>query len=182
MTLLILTNNRRIAFDLRSERAISRQDVRHRFVVSSLFELPFGDEAEKGAGSERDILIGRILGHVEIAPILTISSGRPVNPLTGADEERSNAFPLASRPLGFARNSLRTGSFVNLDIRALKYFPMGEARKLDLVVEAFNLFNHPNVLSRNPFFGSNTSPLSTFGAPTSFAAPRQIRFSLDFEF
>ena len=169
-------------YDLRTERALSRQDVRHRFVLSSLFELPFGDEEEKGAGSERDILIGKILGHIEIAPILTLSSGRPVNPLTGVDEERSGAFPLVSRPLGFARNSLHTSQFVIFDVRALKFFPMGEHGRLDLVVEAFNLFNHPNVLSLNQFFGSGLSPLPAFGAPTSFAAPRQIRFSIDFEF
>lgn len=169
-------------FDLKAERGLSRQDVRHRFVINALYELPFGDEEEKGAGSERDILIGKVLGHIEIAPILTISSGRPVNPLTGADEERSLAYPLASRPLSFARNSLHTGNVVNLDLRALKYFPMGEARKLDLVLEAFNLFNHPNVLSLNQSFGSGVSPMSTFGTPTSFAASRQIRLSIDFEF
>ncbi len=169
-------------FDLRSERALSRQDVRHRFVVNGLFDLPFGDEEEKGAGSERDILIGKILGHVEIAPIVTFSSGRPVNALTGADEEHSRAFPLASRPSGFARNALRAPRFINFDLRVLKYFPMGDRRKLDLVVEAFNLFNHPNVLSLNSFFGSGVTPLSSFRAPTSFAAPRQLRFSIDFEF
>src|SRR5713101_1015737 len=109
-------------FDMRSERSFSRQDVRHRFVVNGLFDLPFGEEEEKGAGSERDILIGKILGHVEIAPIVTFSSGRPVNPLTGADEEHSRAFPLASRPLGLARNALRTSRFINFDLRVLKYF------------------------------------------------------------
>ncbi|MEP6706645.1 MAG: TonB-dependent receptor [Pyrinomonadaceae bacterium] len=169
-------------YDLRVERALSRQDVRHRFVVSSLFDLPFGDEEEKGAGSQRDILIGEILGHIEVAPIVTFSSGRPVNPLTGADEERSRALPLVSRPLGMARNTLRTSRFVNLDLRALKYFPLGERRRLDLVLEAFNLFNHPNVLSLNQYFGSGTMPLTTFGTPTSFAAARQVRFSIDFEF
>jgi|SRR5215831_11047851 len=106
----------------------------------------------------------------------------PAAPPTGADEERSLAYPLASRPFGFARNSLHTGSLVNLDLRALKYFPMGEARKLDLVVEAFNLFNHPNVLGINQFFGSESTALSNFGTPTAFAAPRQLRFSIDFEF
>jgi hypothetical protein len=169
-------------FDLRAERALSRQDVRHRFVLSSLFDLPFGDEEEKGAVSERDTLLGNVLGHIEIAPIITISAGRPVNPLTGADEEHSRAFPLASRPLGFRRNALRTSRFINFDLRALKYFPMGERRRLDLVVEAFNLFNHPNALSLNPFFGSGATPLATFGMPTSFSAPRQIRLSVDFEF
>src|SRR5262249_15533628 len=97
-------------------------------------------------------------------------------------EEASGAFPLASRPLGMPRNSLHTSRFINLDLRALKYLPMREHRRLDLVVEAFNLFNHPNVLSLNQFFGSGLSPLPSFGAPTSFAAPRQIRFSIDFEF
>ena len=169
-------------FDLRSERTLSRQDVRHRFVLNGLFDLPFGDEEEKGAGSERDILIGQILGHVEIAPIVTLSSGRQVNALTGADEEHNRAFRLASRPLGFARNALRTPRFINFDLRVLKYFPFGERRRLDLVVEAFNVFNRPNVLSLNSFFGSGPTPLSSFGVPTSFAAPRQVRFSIDFEF
>lgn len=169
--------------DLRAERALSRQDVRQRFVVSSLFDLPFGEE-EEGAGGHKgeNDLLGTVLGHVEIGPIVTLSSGRPVNPLTGTDEERSRAFPFTSRPLGLGRNSLHTPSFINVDLRALKYFPFGERRRLDLVVEAFNLFNHPNVLGLNPFFGSGATPLPTFRTLTSFATPRQIRFSIDFEF
>src|SRR6266496_2459396 len=169
-------------FDLGSERGLSRQDVRHRFVLSSLFDLPFGEEEEKGAVNQKDVLLGKILGHIEIAPIVTFSSGRPVNALTGSDEERSRAFPITSRPLGFARNTIRTPRFINFDLRALKYFPMGERRRLDLVVEAFNLFNHPNVLRVNSVFGSGVTPFPTFGMPTSFAAPRQVRFSIDFEF
>ncbi|MBV9925548.1 MAG: TonB-dependent receptor [Acidobacteria bacterium] len=170
-------------YDLRAERALSRQDVRQRFVLSSLFDLPFGEEEEgAGKGEEGGDLLGEILGHIEIAPIVTFSSGRPVNPLTGADEERGLAFPLASRPLGLARNSLRTRSYVNVDLRALKYIPVGERRRLDLVVEFFNLFNRPNVVGVNPVFGAGAAPLPSFGAPAAFAAPRQVRFSIDFEF
>ena len=105
-----------------------------------------------------------------------------VDALTGADEERSGAYPFVSRPLGLMRNSLRTRHFINVDLRALKYFPMGERRRLDLVVEFFNLFNRPSVMSINPVYGSGAVPLSTFGAPIAFAAPRQVRFSIDFEF
>jgi hypothetical protein len=73
-------------FDLRAESALSRQDARQRFVVSSLFDLPFAEEEESKAGKkEGDDLLGTVLGHIEIAPILTLSSGRPVNPLTGSD-------------------------------------------------------------------------------------------------
>ncbi|MDQ3919841.1 MAG: TonB-dependent receptor [Acidobacteriota bacterium] len=170
-------------YDLRAERALSRQDVRHRFVVSSLFDLPFGEEEEnKGTGNAGDDLLGSILGHIEVAPIVTVSSGRPVNPLTGADEERSRAFPLASRPLGLSRNGLRTPGFIDFDLRALKYFPFGEKRRLDLVVEFFNLFNHPNVTGLNQFYGSGAPPLAAFAAPTLFSSPRQVRLSIDFEF
>ncbi len=170
-------------YDLRAERALSRQDVRHRFVLSSLFDLPFGEEEEnKAISKEGGDLLGSIFGHIEVAPIVTLSSGRPVNPLNGADEERSRAFPLASRPLGLARNSLRTPGFINFDLRALKYVPFGERRRLDFVVEFFNLFNHPNVTGVNQLFGSGASPLATFTAPTSFSSPRQVRFSIDFEF
>jgi hypothetical protein len=170
-------------YDLRAERALSRQDVRQRFVLSALFDLPFGDEeGDKGGGKEKESLPGAVLGHIEVAPIVTLSSGRPINALTGADEERSRAFPLASRPFGFARNALHTPGLINFDLRALKYFPFGEKRRLDLVVEFFNLFNHPNVASVNPFFGSGMKPLSTFGTPTAVSSPRQVRFSIDFEF
>jgi outer membrane receptor protein involved in Fe transport len=170
-------------YDLRAERALSRQDVRQRLVLSALFDLPFGDdEVDKGGGEENDNLLAAVLGHIEVAPIVTISSGRPVNALTGADEERSRAFPLVSRPLGFARNALSTPHLINFDVRALKYFPFGEKRRLDLVVEFFNLFNHPNVASINPFYGSSATPLSTFGTVTAFSSPRQVRFSIDFEF
>ncbi|MFL6332840.1 MAG: TonB-dependent receptor domain-containing protein [Pyrinomonadaceae bacterium] len=170
-------------YDLRAERALSRQDVRQRFVLSALFDLPFGDDEEdKGGGKENNSLFAEVLGHIEVAPIVTVSSGRPVNALTGADEERSRAFPLASRPLGLRRNALHTPGFINVDLRALKYFPFGERRRLDLVVEGFNLFNHPNATSVNSVYGSGATPLATFGTPTGFSASRQIRFSIDFEF
>ena len=168
-------------YDLAGERATSRQDLRQRFVLSSLFDLPFGDEEEE-TGKEKANLLDTLLGHVEVAPILTLSSGRPVNPLTGADEDHGGAFPLASRPAGLGRNSLLTPGFVNLDLRALKYFPFEGKRRLDLVVEFFNLFNHPNVLVLDPFFGSGVAPLSTYREPITFASPRQTRFSIDFEF
>jgi hypothetical protein len=166
-------------YDLSAERALSRQDVRQRFVLSSLFDLPIGEDEQ---AQESDGLLSTVFGHIEMAPIVTLSSGRPVNALTGADEERSLAYPLVSRPLGLSRNSLRTRRFINVDLRALKYFPMGGRRRLDLVVEFFNLFNGPNVLSVNPIYGQGSVPLSSFGSPTAFAAPRQLRFSIDFEF
>ena len=105
-----------------------------------------------------------------------------MNVLTGTDEEHSRAYPLASRPLGLGRNTLRTPRFVNVDLRIVKYFPYGERRRLDFTAEAFNLYSHPNVVAVNAFYGSGLTALPGFGTATGFAAPRQIRFSVDFEF
>jgi hypothetical protein len=170
-------------FLLAQENAVSLQNQLHRFVFNALWELPIGDEDDQPANHADDAgLLTRTFRHIEIAPIFTAASGRPVNPLTGLDSNQSHAFPLSSRPLDLARNSLRTSSTVDMDFRVLKYFPFGETRHLDVVAEFFNLFNHPNVLAINPVFGSGAAPMAGFGAPLEGLGARQVQFSLDFEF
>src|SRR5262249_27319729 len=147
-------------YNLRVERGLSRQDVRHRFVVNSLFDLPIGeDENDRGKSRTQENLIDKVFGHIESAPIFTFSSGRPADILTGADEERSHAYPFASRPVGFGRDTLQTPRSVNIDVRIVKYIPYGEQRRLDFTAEAFNLLNHPNVVGINAFYGSGVAPL-----------------------
>ena len=124
----------------------------------------------------------RVFGHVELAPILTVDSGRPVNPLTGIDSNGSHAFPLSARPFGFGRNSLQTPMLANIDFRVLKYFPFGKTARLDLVAEAFNLLNRANVAQINPVFGTGLTPLAGFLQPLTGTGARRIQFSLDFEF
>jgi len=167
-------------FDLKTERALSLQHQQQRLTFNALWELPIGDE-EAGKPPKDDWLT-RVFGHIEVAPIFTVESGRPVNPLTGVDSSRNGAFPLSSRPVGFGRNSLRSPALVNLDFRVLKYFPVGKTARLDLVAEAFNLFNRANVVRINPIFGTAAVPQPGFLQPIAGAGARQIQFSLDFEF
>ena len=103
-------------------------------------------------------------------------------PLTGVDSNRTDAFPLSSRPLGFVRNSLETPSLATIDLRVVRYFPLGGVRRLDFVVESFNLFNRTNVREINPFYGSGGLPLPDFAQPLDGFNPRQLQFSIDFEF
>jgi hypothetical protein len=170
-------------FSLAAENALSRQHQQQRFVFNALWELPIGDEEDKDTNSRESAgWLTRTFSHIEIAPIFTAESGRRVNPLTGLDSNRSHAFPLSARPLDFRRNSLQTPKIVTMDLRALKYFPFGESRRLDLVAEFFNLFNHANVAQINPVFGSNLTPTTGFGQPIEGISARQIQFSLDSEF
>jgi Carboxypeptidase regulatory-like domain/TonB dependent receptor-like, beta-barrel/TonB-dependent Receptor Plug Domain len=170
-------------FDLAAERALSRQDQRNRFVFNALWELPIGDEEDTGGKPKPNPdWITRTFSHIEMAPIFTAESGRPVDPLTGLDSNQNQAFPLSARPLGLGRNSIQTPRLVTMDFRILKYFPFGESRHLDLVAEFFNLFNRANVAEINPFFGSSQTPITGFGQPIEGTGARQVQFSLDFEF
>ena len=170
-------------FDLPAENAVSRQHQQQRFVFNALWDLPIGDEEDKGGKSqERTGWLTQTFSHIEVAPILTVESGRPVNPLTGLDSNRSHAFPLSARPLGLGRNSLNTPALATMDFRVLKYFPFGGAKRLDVVAEVFNLFNSANVSQINPVFGSDLTPHPGFRQPIAGTGARQIQFSLDFEF
>jgi hypothetical protein len=69
-----------------------------------------------------------------------------------------------------------------VDLRVLKYFPFGGAKRLDLVAESLNLFNRSNASQINSVFGSGLTPIPGFRQPLVGTGARQIQFSLDFEF
>jgi hypothetical protein len=167
-------------FNLRADRAVALQHQQQRLTFNALWELPIGDE--EAGNPRKDDWVTRIFGHIELAPILTVDSGRPVNPLTGVDTNGTHAFPLSARPLAFGRNSLRTPLLANIDFRVLKFIPFGKTARLDFVAEAFNLLNRANVAQINPVFGTGTSALPSFMQPLTGAGARRIQFSLDFEF
>jgi outer membrane receptor for ferrienterochelin and colicin len=170
-------------FNLRAENAVSRQHQQQRFVFNALWDLPIGEEENKsGASEESHGWLTQTFSHIELAPILTLESGRPVNPLTGLDSNHNHAFPLSARPLALGRNSLNTPALATMDFRVLKYFPFGGVKRLDVVAEFFNLFNSANVSQINPVFGSGLAPIPGLSQPTAGTGARQIQFSLDFEF
>ena len=131
-------------------------------MVNGTFDLPIGDEGAPGA---HENLLTKILKNIELAPIVTVQSGQPVNPLTGLDSNGSQPWPLSARPAAFGRSTLLTPATAAVDFRALKFFPVGEHAHLDLVAESFNLLNHTNVSQINPFFGSALLPLAGFRTP-----------------
>src|SRR2546421_914067 len=56
-------------------------------------------------------------------------------------------------------------SSATVDRRVLKYFDLKPHGKLDLVVEAFNLLNRPNVSQINPVYGPLFTARPAFGRP-----------------
>ncbi|HZS04254.1 MAG TPA: TonB-dependent receptor [Blastocatellia bacterium] len=169
-------------YDLRAERALSRQDQRQRFVLSGVFNI-FGDADDQVPGAGRKGLLGTLLEGIELAPILTLASGRRFNPLVGTDANRSLALPLAARPLGFARNSLGGPAQKNLDLRVLERIRARAGHALlDIAADFFNLTNTTGVRELSPFFGAGLTPLPRFGKAIDAFGARRVQFSIEFEF
>lgn len=166
---------------LGAERAYSLQDQRQRLTFDALWDLPIGPD-EDAPDQQAHGWFERTFDHIELAPILIIASGLPADPLLGFDANHTLAYPLSARPAGFGRNRLRLPPTANLNLRVLKYFPHGKFAHLDLVAEAFNVFNHPNAVALNPFFGPGAVPLPSFGQPIAGQGARVVEFSVDYEY
>jgi Carboxypeptidase regulatory-like domain/TonB dependent receptor len=126
-------------------------DERHRFVISGIFDLPYG---------------------FQLAPIFQLASARPYSILPacgvcdinrdGVAVDRESADGNDQHPL--PPNTERGDNFSQLNVRVSKFFNFGETKKLGLFFEAFNVFNTAN-------FGrefQNVTGRADFGRPTNF--------------
>lgn len=159
-----------IGFDPRSEKGPSLQDQRHRFVLSGGAFLP---------------------GDLTVSSIVTLASGRPYNILAGADlngDGNGGATP-PDRPrmnpadpsTSIRRNAGTLPNQYTVDLRVAKRLPFGSRAKVDLLFEAFNLFNHTNFTNVDNVFGTGAypgNPLPTFGQFTEAAPPFQAQLAV----
>jgi hypothetical protein len=108
-------------FDIEAEYGRSRGDERFRAVLSAVFKLPW---------------------QLQLAPIFEYGSGQPWNPRLGYDFNADGK--VADRAAGVGRFSMDGPKFVLASLRATKRIPFGKRGGVDLIAEAFNLFNRVN--------------------------------------
>ena len=153
--------------DILADKGPSDNDQRHRFVASG----SLGD----GAGAMR-----RALGGFQIGYVLSYASGAPFNIVTGTDN--NNDTTVNDRPASVGRNSGRMPSTSSVDVRLLRSFQLTAQHRLEVMVEAFNLLNHVNILNVNNTYGNAATPLPSFGQPTAAGDPRQIQLGVRWSF
>jgi hypothetical protein len=90
--------------DLHKEKAISAQDLRHQFVVSGLYELPFG----KGKQFLNHGILSQVFGGWELGTVERMQSGQPLS------------FGCASGIPGF-QNCIRFSAFNNTSLKSAAY-------------------------------------------------------------
>ncbi len=178
------------------EYVISDQDRPHRFVVSGIWELPFG-RGRRLLGSAHAV-VDRIAGGWQVQGIFTAQGGPPfgfgnalfignIHDITlpksqrtpsrwfniDAGFERASARQLGSnyRLMPTRFNNVRGDGFNTWDLSVLKNTRIREDINLQFRGEFLNAFNHPM------FAVPNTSPTSTaFGQVTSQRGyPRRIQ-------
>jgi hypothetical protein len=190
-TLLKPLNNR----NLRQEKSDSLFDQRHRFVFSGFLSAPAN-------WNSSDSGVRRFMHGFTVAPILEVSSGRPFNILTGedrnADQQGSNERPSVDAggnlflPNFFTdgtlgRNRGITGRYVSLDLGLTRAIRFNERIRLEVIGQAFNVFNRFNEAAANPDFRT----VNAFGrreggkyrsSPTASFDPRQFQVGLKLNF
>jgi Carboxypeptidase regulatory-like domain/TonB dependent receptor len=135
-------------FDYASEKANSNQDVRHRFVAN--FNMTAPDRS--------------FLRNFSLSGILTLQSGRPFTIFTGGDSN-GDTNPVTDRVGLIGRNTYIGDRLRALDLRISRFFQIREGVKLDLMFDAFNLFNRPNV---DEVFSVYGSPIFCGAVPTQY--------------
>jgi hypothetical protein len=196
------------SYDLKAERADADFDVRHRWTLSGLFELPFGRDRRFGSawtGPMNVFLGGWVLSGVSIA-----QGGRPFSIQLESDNSKTAGQFRSDRPhlvsgvslvpanqnpnnwinrdafsvpeegtFGNAgRNIARGPQLHNVDLALTKVSQLNERVSLQFRVELFNAFNHPNFALPEAFFDN-----ARFGTITSTITPeRQVQLGVRVEY
>ena len=171
----------------RDDRGNGENDQRHRFVMSGVWDLDYFRSMGPFARA--------VLGGWSLSFIWTWQQGQPFTPLVGADLN-SDGNSRYDRVPGVGRNTLRLPEYFSFDPRISKTFSVTERWKIQLYGEAFNVFNHPNIIGVNTTaFSRSTSttvcgagvteclvPSASYRTPTVTAGPRILQLSAKVSF
>jgi hypothetical protein len=156
-------------------------DRTHVFAVNYVYDLP---AITKHFGGPR--WLSYITDNYQLSGITQVMTGTPVDlnssfsfppgSVTGSDQYGAIPFyysldksgnlllPTIGAPQRGTRDTLRSGGMQNWDMSLFKNIPLGEARSLQLRLEAFNAFNHPNFNDKN--YGATVTGPWAYASPT----------------
>jgi len=178
-------------YDISDSLGSSDFDARHRFVLRGVYELPLGTHA--------------VLGNWQVAAILQLQSGNPLNIVTSNSTltgVANTVRPDVTGPIrvigdinqwfdtsvfvpvndfgNLARNAVVGPGFQTLDVSLSKTVLLPSRAKIQLQADVFNVLNHPNLgqpgrVVGSPNFGVITN---THFPPGDSGSSRQIQLGL----
>lgn len=186
------SDDSKIVFDqsnIRLDYGTADVDIPQRIVVSPVYDtgrFTRGDSA----------FLRALLSDWTLSSIAQFQTGVAYSATVGADlNNDGNRFN--DRVPGTRRNAYRTRDFYSLDARLARSFRLGEAMRLRLIAEGFNLFNRANVTAANAnlysgfaavtgatnvFRFTEPTAASAFALPRIFAPARELQLAVKFDF
>ncbi len=196
------------AYDPRADYGLSEFDVRHRFVLSGFYELPF--QSNRLVSGWQFGIVTQAQSGSPLNPTLTIGPGPGISltvrpDITGPISTTGNpnqwfadksafvspcvaAVPPATVPTctpgNLGRDAITGPGFVNTDFSVTKNTKITERFNLQFRTELFDIFNHPNF--GNPVLTTTSAAFGQIQStrfPTGdFGSSRQIQFALKLMF
>ncbi len=181
-------------YSTRSERASSVVDQRQRLSISAI------EEPNPFAGGQK--ILASMFDHWKVSGILTLGSGRPANAMVSGDPNQDGNTS-NDRLSGYGRDAFISPDYATTDLRVGRKLDMGEHYHLELTAESFNLLNHDNKryeVNDDGFYNSAGQFIkysqaaggtyypayyqqpTTLMKPSASFAPRQMQFSMRFNF
>ena len=175
----------------RADRGPGALDARHRFVLSGIWDLNYADRL-RGVAKVT-------LGGWELSGILTVQSGFPHDGLVSFDLN-NDGNPFSDRTPGQSRNTFRLPVTVSLDPRVTRNVRIAERVRLQLVWEAFNVFNRANIsgvrttqysrsssitvcgIAGTPCLVPQNTGATAFGTPAATSGPRIMQLAIKLVF
>ena len=174
--------------DIMRDWGRSDDDQRHRLVVNGTVNTPMSPATNAWE---------RISHGFQVSTMLQYYSALPFNIISGVPNlQGTTSRPLANgatapanfdvRAVEFITRNAGVGSdFLTLNLRVSRMFRLGGDVTLEGLVEAFNLTDRVNNLTRNNTFGPGahpTNPVPAFNQITAVGDPRTLQFGVRLTF
>jgi len=168
-----------------AERGRANADIRHRFVISGVWDINYGASLQNRA-------MKALLRGYQLSLLTTLQSGRPLSEAVGSGDPNNDQNSGTDRFPGIGRNTVEAPGLAQVDIRFSRNFMLYKERvALRLIFEAFNLTNRVNfasLLTSQYTFSSATkvfTPVASYlSAPSSNATldPRILQLAAKITF
>ncbi|HUR34788.1 MAG TPA: TonB-dependent receptor [Vicinamibacterales bacterium] len=163
-------------FDVSRDWGRSDDDQRHRLVVNGSLQTPLSPARTAW----------QVLTHgFQLAGMVQAYSALPFNITSGVTTIQGTA----GRPLVngqfIERNAGAGSAYLSMNLRLSRGFVLGRDARFEAAIEAFNVTNRRNDVTRNTNFGAGaypSSPSPTFNQITAVADPRALQFAVRVRF
>jgi hypothetical protein len=166
----------------------SDNDQRHRLVVSASVNSPTTPGTTTWERISHGFQASTMVQYYSSLPFNIVTGvnslqGTPGRPFANGSVSTAN---FDVRQVEFIPRNAGTGSdFFTVGLRVGRAFRLSGARRIEGMIEAFNLTNRVNPITRNTTFGTGSypsNPTSSFNTVTAVGDPRTVQFGVRLTF